>query len=198
MRVSARWVTSYDFACRSAACRPPTSGGTGGSLPGTLARVSVIRGDIQRERKAILKELDAQGIDPMNPLRHIFESPMGNRIVVIRDANGYVRGGVQINVSKSSRKISVVDMRMLDQKKGDGTEAFRVIGKMAHEAGYALAIYGALNSAKPFYAKQGAIFQKPGSNTGGFTKRAIKALAEGKPMQGGEFPYDDWVKYDLT
>lgn len=31
MKIPAVWVGTYDFACRSAACRPPTSGGTGGS-----------------------------------------------------------------------------------------------------------------------------------------------------------------------
>ena len=34
MRVSSTWRVSYEFACHSAACRPPGSGGTGGSLPG--------------------------------------------------------------------------------------------------------------------------------------------------------------------
>lgn len=33
MKISATLHQSYEFACRSAACRPPTSGGTGGSSP---------------------------------------------------------------------------------------------------------------------------------------------------------------------
>lgn len=32
-RVSLSWDAAYEFACHSAACRPPTSGGTGGSSP---------------------------------------------------------------------------------------------------------------------------------------------------------------------
>lgn len=34
MKVSAGWVAAYEFACHSAACRPPTAGGTGGSSKG--------------------------------------------------------------------------------------------------------------------------------------------------------------------
>jgi hypothetical protein len=36
MRISAALEQSYEFACRSAACRPPTSGGTGGSSGGSI------------------------------------------------------------------------------------------------------------------------------------------------------------------
>lgn len=31
MRIAGRWTASYEFACHTASCRPPGSGGTGGS-----------------------------------------------------------------------------------------------------------------------------------------------------------------------
>lgn len=185
------------FACHSAACRPPTSGGTGGSSPAKV-QISHIRGDIARERKAISVELTAQGVAPDNPLRHIFESPMGNRVLVVRNEKGDVVGGVQYDVSKRDRQLNVRDMRMTEQRSGHGTKAFQEIAKVAVDEGLTLHVWGAVASAKPFYAKQGAVFQQ-GSSHGEFTKQARDALAQGKPIPGHpEMPYEEWVKIDFS
>lgn len=189
--------SSLVFACHTAACRPPTSGGTGGSSPSKVT-ISHIRGDILRERKAISAELTAQGVAPDNPLRHIFETPMGNRVLVVRNEKGAVIGGVQYDVSKRDRQLNVRDMRMSEQRSGHGTKAFQEMAKVAVDEGFTLHIWGAIQSARPFYAKQGAVFQK-GFSHGEFTKQARDALAEGKPIPGHPgLPYEDWVKIDFN
>ena len=167
-----------------------------GQWASTGATVSHIRGDIQRERKAILKELDAQGVEAMSPLRHIFERPMGNRVAVVRDGDGKVVGGVQYEVNKQFREVSVRDMRMLEQRQGHGTAAFEAIAKVAVENDAKLSIFGAVESAKPFYMRLGAVFQT-GFGSANFTTEARNALASGKPVQGANLDYADWVKIDF-
>lgn len=177
------------LACHQASCRPPTSGGTGGSSTGHVIH---IRGDIQRERKAVLKELDAQGVDKMDPLRHIFESAMGNHVAVVRDNDGKVIGGVQYVIEKRYKTLAVTDMRMSRERQGDGTAAFRSIAKIAKDNDYKLNVNYAVGSAKPFYAKLGAVFQT-GFGTGNWSKAARDALADGGMIQGGDYPYDKWI-----
>lgn len=182
-------VSSLVFACHSAACRPPTSGGTGGSSPIGIGHISKAG-----ERKAILKELDAQGLAPDNPLRHIFATPMANRVLVVRDGDGKVVGGVQYELDKRGREIQVRDMRMLVQRSGHGTAAFVELAKLAVENKASLHVWGAVASAKPFYAKQGAIFQT-GHSHGEWTTKGRDALAAGKPIEGHPgLPYDEWAK----
>ena len=185
--------TITELACHDASCAPPPAG-TGGSRPGR--GVTMIRGDIRRERMAISRELDAQGLDEMNPLRHIFESPMGNRVAVIRNDAGEVVGGVQFDVNRSGRSIDVMDMRVLPKKQGYGTEAFREIAKIAVENDYDIAVHSALESAKPFYMKLGAHFQI-GHSTGHWTDETRDALAAGTPKAGSNTPYDEWIKLPL-
>lgn len=68
---SVRWSHVYEFACHTAACRPPTSGGTGGSTPGrsTLAitsphyqkRSSVDKLMTEADALALVRDKDATG-----------------------------------------------------------------------------------------------------------------------------------------
>lgn len=179
------------FACHAKACAPPPVG-SGGSSGGKGAAISHIRGDIQRERKAILKELDAQGLDEMNPLRHIFQSWMGNHVAVVRNEQGHVVGGVQYDIDKQFKKISITDMRMNEKHKGHGTQTLSDIAKLGVEKKMSMVVYSSLGSAKPFYAKLGAVFRRDTSN-GYWTSAAVKALAEGKPVEGGvDLTYDEW------
>lgn len=161
------------------------------------ATVSMIRGDIQRERKAISAELDKQGLDPMSPLRHIFESWMGDSVAVVRNANGDVVGGVQFSVSKSGRNVNVTDMRMLERRQGHGTAAFIEIAKIAVDNDYDLSLTNSVVSAKPFYSKLGAYFQN-GHSGGQWTDAGRDALAAGKPIPGADLPYDEWIKIPLS
>jgi hypothetical protein len=52
MKVSAGWSASYEFACHSAACRPPSSGGTGGSIGSRKATTPAGRGRSKDRRNA--------------------------------------------------------------------------------------------------------------------------------------------------
>jgi hypothetical protein len=194
--MTTRRVNSTVFACHQAACRPPTSGGTGGSSPAKVS-ISHIRGDIRRERKAISKELDAQGIDKMNPLRHIFETWMGDQIAVVRDNNGAIVGGVQYDIRKRDKTLRVTDMRMLQEKQGHGTKALESIAQKAVEGNLKMHVDYALESAKPFYAKLGAVFQK-GFGHGEFSDQARDALAKGQPIPGHPgLPYEEWIKVEF-
>lgn len=201
MRIADTWTQTYEFACHSSACRPPTSGGTGGSTPGTSGHqtISHIRGDIKRERNGILKELQDQGMDMQsNPLVHIFQSRMGNKVAVVRDADGKVVGGVQYELDRTRGYgfVTVTDMRILPKKQGYGTKAFQAIAKIAKEHNLPLRVHGAVSSAKPFYSKLGAVFQT-GHNTGDWPKASRNALAAGHPIEGGDFPYDQWIEKDI-
>lgn len=159
----------------------------------TTSAVSFHRGDILRERNAILAELKTQGVDIMDPLVHIFQSSMGNRVAVVRDDDGKIVGGVQFDVSKSGRTVTVTDMRMTEKRKGHGTAAFIEIAKVAVENDYDLDLSGAVQSAKPFYSKLGAYFQK-GFGHGHWTDAGRNALAAGKPIAGEfDMPYETWV-----
>lgn len=163
---------------------------------GSSVKVNHIRGDIQRERKGILKELDDQGVDEMSPIRHIFASSMGNQVAVVRDHGGKVVGGVQYDVDRGDKEVVVTDMRMMQKRMGHGTAAFESIAKVADEKGFQLKVTNAVGSAKPFYAKLGANFQH-GHGTGAWTPAGRSALAAGKPIHGGDHPYDDWIKLDI-
>lgn len=186
-------TSSLVFACHTAACRPPGSGGTGGSSPSRS--MSHIQG--VRARNAILKELDDQGLPEDNPLRHIFKSVMSDQVLVIRDAKGHVVGGVQYQLDKAGQELNVRDMRILPEQQGYGTAAFIEMAKVAVEHQALMMVRGAVSSAKPFYAKQGAIFQN-GSSMGWFTDEATKALAQGKPIQGTPgTTWDEWAKHDF-
>jgi hypothetical protein len=72
MKISAALEQSYEFACRSAACRPPTSGGTGGSSSsggsgggggGSSAsgEASIVGGRVQLNGKAISGKIAKRG-----------------------------------------------------------------------------------------------------------------------------------------
>lgn len=183
-------------ACHEASCRPPTSGGTGGSLPKSV-NVSVIRGDIQRERKAVLAELDKQGLPELAPLRHIFQSWMGDTVVVVRNERNEVVGGAQVMVSPGTQSVTVRDMRMNEERSGHGTAAFQEIAKIAVERDFDLGVTNAVSSAIPFYAKLGAYFREDG-HSGEWTDETRNALAEGKPKAGAfDMPANDWLDLPL-
>lgn len=155
--------------------------------------ISMIRGDIGRDRKGIIDELDREGVGQQDPIRHIFESHMGNTVAVIRGNSGKIVGGVQYDVDKQFKEITVMDMRVVEQYKGHGTAAFQAIAKVAVGNDYNLNVSSALESAKPFYSKLGAYFQK-GHYSGHWTDEGRNALAEGKPIPGANLSYDEWVK----
>lgn len=167
---------------------------TGGGGP---VSISHIRGDIKRERNVILKELDDRGIDEMSPIRHIFQSPMGDKVLVVRNDRGEVVGGMQYLVSKATKEITVTDMRMMVQREGHGTKAWENIAQVARDQGHSLGLHGAIGSAKPFYSKLGAVFLN-GYSSGRFTTEARDALAAGTPIKGADLPYAEWVKIDFT
>lgn len=193
----ANWIKHAKGKALTAAFDPTQPRDKDGQWATTGRRgVTMIRGDIQRERKAILRELDAQGLDELNPLRHIFESSMGNHVAVIRSDAGEVVGGVQFDVDRSGRSVDVTDMRVLPKKQGYGTEAFTEIAKMAVEHDYDLSVRSALESAKPFYQKLGAHFQT-GHSDGHWTDEGRDALAKGTPTEGSNTSYDEWINLPL-
>ena len=160
-------------------------------------KISTIRGDIGRERNAILKELDAQGLDKENPLRGIFLHNKGDKVLVVRNDRDEVVGGIQYYEYKQDRRMMITDVRMLERRSGHGTAAFKALAQTAVENQWSMEVNGAIESAKPFYAKQGAIFQK-GFSGGRWTTEARNALAEGKPIPGDPaMSYEDWIKYDF-
>lgn len=68
MKLLSSWTAAYEFACRSAACRPPTSGGTGGSNPkggGSRTSASLARGQAALSKVGIGgKQLPAEKSAP--------------------------------------------------------------------------------------------------------------------------------------
>lgn len=133
-------------------------------------------------RKEIGKQLDKQGLDPQNPLRGVLQyNVVGNHSIVHRDpATGHIDAGINYTYQKhrttQTHSISLHDVRSLRKGHGIGAEMIRQIVK-AHPEAKDMAVHGAIESAKPFYAGTGASMS-PTSSFGEWSPEAVKALRD--------------------
>lgn len=141
-------------------------------------------------QKTLNKEIDAQGLPADSPIRGVIDH-RGSLLAIARDPEGKILGAIAYT---KDDQISTQDFRVLDEKRGTGT---KIMQHLAQEAlttkDKEIGLYGAIQSAVPFYQKMGAEFRRetvtslPDSPHRWFSKGTIKgkeleALAEGTPI----------------
>lgn len=145
-------------------------------------KTEVVRATVANQ-KLLDAEMTAQGIGEDHPMRGVLTRARGNRLAVVRQ-RGKIVGGLAMDVSSGSVGINEVRVLNADQKGGVGTELIRQAAQQVTGKYGSLNVYGAVNSAKPFYVKTGARFT-PDSDLGSWSDEAIAALKAGKTPPPG-------------
>jgi hypothetical protein len=141
-------------------------------------------------RAEIGRQLTAQGLGPENPLRGVLQHNAGtNRLLLHRDpATGHIDAGVAYTLDKrlreSTHNISIHDVRVLPERQGVGTRMIAQLAKQHPEA-KDMAVYGAIESAKPFYARTGARMSAR-TSMGEWDRQAMQDLRDGRPVEQTE------------
>lgn len=148
-----------------------------------MANISTVR-LTKATRKSINNELTAQGISKDSPLRYVATGGhAGTRYAAIaRDHSGRIVGSIGYDIERGQRQISILEMRVTQQRAGIGQALIRHVAgqtsKLPHGDQYRMLVYGAISSAKPFYAKTGAT----GSGTSSlmeWSPAALRSLRDG-------------------
>jgi hypothetical protein len=139
-------------------------------------------------RAEIGRQLDAQGERPESPLRGVLQYGVtGNRIIAHRDpATGHLDAGIRYTHQKRPvtqlHNIELEDVRVMPKRQGIGGRMLRELAR-THPEARDMGVSGAVESAIPWYEKQGAQFAryqgKRYSHVGEWDKAAMKALREG-------------------
>lgn len=135
-------------------------------------------------RKEISRQLDEQGLDEKNPLRGVFNDVRGSHLILHRSQGGKIDAGTRYDHHKRDRKIELNDIRVLPERQGIGSRMLREIVR-SHPTAKSMIVHGAVDSAKPWYAQNGAVFTNPFTNVGEWSENRIKALRDGTPVRPG-------------
>lgn len=170
------------------------SGGTGPDVPNTGAKnrqywSDRLNGELSgpghhsvpstaSSRKAIAAELDRQGLDKNSPLRGVLGDYRGSHLLIHRDSSGKIDAGVSYTHDKRGKSIELHEVRVLPKKQGIGTQMLSDLAQ--RHPGHTMTVYGAVESAKPWYAKTGATMV-PHSSVGYWDKESVDALRRGAP-----------------
>jgi hypothetical protein len=142
------------------------------SLPNTAA-----------SRTAIKRQLDKQGVDKTSPLRGVLqEHAQGTHVLIHRAASGDIDAGFDYSHDKQYKKLDLLDVRVLPKKQGIGTKMLQDLAQ--RHPNHSMTVYGAVESAKPWYAKNGAQFV-PGNSVGEWGQSAMEALRNGAALPKG-------------
>jgi hypothetical protein len=140
-------------------------------------KAETIRATVANQ-KAIDRELADIGLPDDHPMRGVLTRAQGSHFVVARDrGTGKITGGMAI--FKDSGDVTIKQVRVFNDQKGGGvgTEMIREAARQTGPRGE-LSVHGAIESAKPFYAKTGATFRS-NTSTGTWSPEAIAALKAG-------------------
>lgn len=204
-----RWahVASGDQAAKklATATKPRTSGGVkvnasvAGPPPLELPDLPVDRVPLrlQREVKAVIKEIEATGRTNDNSrVRRVLNSAnsIGDNLFAARNANGDIIGAALVDITggKRSRSYRVHELfKDKDAPPKTGSLLMVEIAKAAKADNAELTVTGAVGSARTFYEQMGGDFRGVRQPSGIFTSQsthctwtneARDALAEGRPI----------------
>jgi hypothetical protein len=123
--------------------------------------------------------LDRQGLHPENPLRGVIQYNFrGSHTLFHRNEAGEIDAGIHYTHLKRDKEIHVADMRVLPKRQGIGTRA--LIHLAREHPDHTMRVYGAVDSAKPWYARTGADIRHR-SSIGEWDESAMAALRAGAP-----------------
>jgi len=130
-------------------------------------------------RAALGAEMDAQGLPPDSPLRGVLQYDVrGTHKLVHRDEAGRIDAGIDYRYQKrlrtQSHHIEINNMRVLPKRQGIGSAMIADLARQYPDA-KEMAVYGAVENAKPFYAMTGAKFV-PWSHMGEWDAAAVDRL----------------------
>jgi GNAT superfamily N-acetyltransferase len=119
----------------------------------------------QANLRALDRELTAQGLSEEHPMRGVLgvaSYSRGDHKAVARDKDGKIIGGASYEINRVQRQVELLEMRVMTSGQRQGTGK-ALIRNLAETAGnlprghlYSMAVFGAVESAKPFYARAGA------------------------------------------
>lgn len=137
-----------------------------------------------RTRRALLRELDEQGVPADHPIRGPINRPV-DAVVVARNAQGQITGSMALGVSdrRGYPYVAIDNLRAAAwSAPGTGTALVAEAARLAQAVGGELSVHGAVTDAIGFYKRMGAAFENPFSSIGKWTVDARDALACGTPI----------------